>query len=119
MAIQTPKGLGRGLDALLAGGDDTAPATPARCRRSRSIACGRGKYQPRTRMDEASLDELAASIREQGVMQPILVRPRRRRPLRDHRRRAALARRAARGPHARCRRWCESVPDQRGAGAWR
>ena len=34
-----------------------------------------GRYQPRTKMDEAALDELAASIREQGVMQPILVRP--------------------------------------------
>jgi ParB family chromosome partitioning protein len=34
-----------------------------------------GKYQPRSHMDEASLDDLAASIREQGVMQPILVRP--------------------------------------------
>jgi ParB family chromosome partitioning protein len=35
----------------------------------------RGKYQPRTRMDEESLKELAASIRAQGLMQPILVRP--------------------------------------------
>src|SRR6185437_12445730 len=34
-----------------------------------------GKYQPRTRMDEASLAELADSIREQGIMQPVLVRP--------------------------------------------
>ena len=34
-----------------------------------------GKYQPRTRMDETSLGELAASIKEQGLMQPILVRP--------------------------------------------
>ena len=34
-----------------------------------------GKYQPRTRMDEASLAELAESIREQGIMQPVLVRP--------------------------------------------
>ena len=34
-----------------------------------------GKYQPRTRMDDAALDELAASIREHGVMQPMLVRP--------------------------------------------
>ena len=43
-----------------------------------SIAINRvqpGKYQPRTRMDDAALDELAASIREQGIMQPILVRP--------------------------------------------
>ena len=69
-----PKGLGRGLDALLAGGRRRAQRR-RRCRRSRSTACAPGKYQPRTRMDEASLAELAESIREQGVMQPILVRP--------------------------------------------
>ena len=69
-----PKGLGRGLDALLAGGDEPTISTDA----LRMIGVDRvrpGKYQPRTRMDEASLDELADSIREQGVMQPILVRP--------------------------------------------
>ena len=69
-----PKGLGRGLDALLAGTDDAASAHDA----LQSIGIDRlrpGKYQPRTRMDEASLAELAASIREQGVMQPILARP--------------------------------------------
>jgi len=69
-----PKGLGRGLDALLAGVDEPAPSGES----LRMIAVDRvraGKYQPRTRMDEASLAELADSIREQGVMQPILVRP--------------------------------------------
>ena len=69
-----PKGLGRGLDALLAGTDDAAPAKDA----LQTIAIDRlkpGRYQPRTRMDDASLAELAESIREQGVMQPILVRP--------------------------------------------
>lgn len=69
-----PKGLGRGLDALLAGGEDEAPARDA----LQTIALDRlrpGKYQPRTRMDDSSLAELADSIREQGVMQPILVRP--------------------------------------------
>jgi ParB family transcriptional regulator, chromosome partitioning protein len=69
-----PKGLGRGLDALLAGNDDKAPSAEA----LQSIPLDRirpGKYQPRTRMDEASLAELADSVREQGVMQPILVRP--------------------------------------------
>ena len=69
-----PKGLGRGLDALLSGDDDAPPSGEA----LRMIAIDRvrpGKYQPRTHMDEASLGELADSIREQGVMQPILVRP--------------------------------------------
>jgi ParB family chromosome partitioning protein len=68
-----PKGLGRGLDALLAGNDDTP-----RGEALQTLAIDRlrpGKYQPRSRMDSASLDELAASIREQGIMQPILVRP--------------------------------------------
>ena len=67
------KGLGRGLDALLSSSEE-AGANDA----LRSIALEKirsGRYQPRTRMDEASLDELAASIRSQGVMQPILVRP--------------------------------------------
>jgi len=69
-----PKGLGRGLDALLAGVDE--PATSAESLRMIAVDRVRpGKYQPRTRMDEASLAELADSIREQGVMQPILVRP--------------------------------------------
>jgi ParB family chromosome partitioning protein len=65
------KGLGRGLDALLAGSDKPQGDD------QRNLPVDRlkpGKYQPRTRMDEASLAELAASIRAQGVMQPILVR---------------------------------------------
>jgi ParB family chromosome partitioning protein len=69
-----PKGLGRGLDALLAGTDEAAPSGDM----LQTIAIDRlrpGKYQPRTRMDAASLAELALSIREQGIMQPILVRP--------------------------------------------
>jgi len=67
------KGLGRGLDALLAGSDETAGGESLH-----SIPVDRigvGKYQPRTRMDEHSLGELAESIKAQGVMQPILVRP--------------------------------------------
>jgi len=69
-----PKGLGRGLDALLAGTDDATPSKEA----LQNLAIDRlkpGRFQPRTRMDDASLAELADSIREQGVMQPILVRP--------------------------------------------
>jgi ParB family chromosome partitioning protein len=68
-----PKGLGRGLDALLSGADDAGASEALQ-----TLAIDRlrpGKYQPRTRMDEASLDELAQSIREHGVMQPVLVRP--------------------------------------------
>jgi ParB family chromosome partitioning protein len=68
-----PKGLGRGLDALLTRADDAAGGDTLQ-----TLGIDRlkpGKYQPRTRMDEASLDGLAASIREQGIMQPILVRP--------------------------------------------
>jgi len=67
-----PKGLGRGLDALLSGGNEDAPREALQ-----TLAIGRikpGKYQPRTRMDETALNELADSIREQGLMQPILVR---------------------------------------------
>ena len=66
------KGLGRGLDALLAGNEPTGKE------QQRTLPVGSlqpGKYQPRTRMDSASLEELAASIRAQGLMQPILVRP--------------------------------------------
>jgi len=83
MVAKKPKGLGRGLDALLGAdapslnalasgkqaGVDAQPST---------LPLGQlqaGKYQPRTRMDEGSLNELADSIRTQGVMQPILVRP--------------------------------------------
>jgi len=67
------KGLGRGLDALLSGSDE-----PTTRDAMQSLAIERirsGRYQPRTRMDEAALEELADSIRQQGVVQPILVRP--------------------------------------------
>ena len=65
------KGLGRGLDALLSGSDRPHGDE------QRSLPVDRlrpGKYQPRTQMDEGSLGELAASIRVQGIMQPIMVR---------------------------------------------
>ncbi|NMG01796.1 ParB/RepB/Spo0J family partition protein [Azoarcus taiwanensis] len=68
------KGLGRGLDALLAGNrEDETPQGELQTLAIDSLRSG--KYQPRTRMDPGSLEELAASIKEQGVMQPILVRP--------------------------------------------
>ena len=69
-----PKGLGRGLDALLSATSE--PAAEASALQTIAVdRIGPGKYQPRTHMDDASLAELAESIREQGVMQPILVRP--------------------------------------------
>ena len=77
MATKKSKGLGMGLEALLGPKvSDTAPASaegaPSVLRLDRMQA---GKYQPRTRMDEGSLYELAESIKAQGIMQPILVRP--------------------------------------------
>ena len=70
------KGLGRGLDALL-GGEEPAAARAAGDQQAelKVDLLQPGKYQPRTHMDEAALKELANSIRMQGVMQPILVRP--------------------------------------------
>ena len=68
------KGLGRGLDALLAGNSDSADNSS----RQDTLPVGQlqpGKYQPRTRMDPGSLEELAASIKAQGLIQPISVRP--------------------------------------------
>jgi ParB family chromosome partitioning protein len=65
------KGLGRGLDALLGG--DEAPRDALVTLPVASIRPGR--YQPRTKMDQQALAELAASIRSQGLMQPLLVRP--------------------------------------------
>lgn len=80
MATKKPKGLGRGLDALLgkdAGVIGTLGNAPEEKQPSslRIDALKAGKYQPRTRMDEGALAELADSIRAQGIMQPILVRP--------------------------------------------
>jgi len=69
-----PKGLGRGLDALLAGNDE-ASSSPETLQTLSVDRLRPGKYQPRAKMDAASLAELALSIKEQGVMQPILVRP--------------------------------------------
>lgn len=78
MATKKPKGLGLGLEALLGpkvkdlppGAADSGPPTTLALTQLQA-----GKYQPRTRMDEGALYELAESIRSQGVMQPILVRP--------------------------------------------
>jgi ParB family transcriptional regulator, chromosome partitioning protein len=76
MAIKKPKGLGMGLEALLGPKVSDAPPAPPGLPTTLLLANLRaGKYQPRTRMDEGSLLELADSIKSQGVMQPILVRP--------------------------------------------
>jgi ParB family chromosome partitioning protein len=79
MVTKKPKGLGLGLEALLGprvkdAGEAGAPAdtTPHVLKLTQLQP---GKYQPRTRMDEGSLYELAESIKAQGVMQPVLVRP--------------------------------------------
>jgi ParB family chromosome partitioning protein len=87
MATKKPKGLGRGLEALL--GPTAAPSAdngnggnsgseeggaqrnPTTLMLDQMVA---GVYQPRTRMDEGALYELAESIKAQGIMQPILVR---------------------------------------------
>jgi ParB family chromosome partitioning protein len=68
------KGLGRGLDALLGGGGSKRPQDDELAQLSVG-ALKPGKYQPRTRMDESSLAELAESIKARGVIQPIVVRP--------------------------------------------
>ena len=65
------KGLGRGLDALLSGGNSEKDEV---MRDLKVSLLKPGKYQPRSHMDETSLNDLAASIKAQGVMQPILAR---------------------------------------------
>lgn len=65
------KGLGRGLDALLSSNEGE---TEDALRELKVEQLRPGKYQPRSHMDEAQLQELAASIKAQGVMQPILAR---------------------------------------------
>ncbi|MES3001658.1 MAG: ParB/RepB/Spo0J family partition protein [Pseudomonadota bacterium] len=81
MVTKKPKGLGRGLEALLgptaqesgaaAEANSATPGLPASLMLTDMVP---GMYQPRTRMDEGALYELAESIKAQGIMQPILVR---------------------------------------------
>ena len=83
MVTKKQKGLGRGLEALLGPKVDesleatnsvtaaSSPGLPASLRLDDLVP---GQYQPRTRMDEGALYELAESIKVQGIMQPILVR---------------------------------------------
>ncbi|MEY3418424.1 MAG: hypothetical protein RJA46_195 [Pseudomonadota bacterium] len=72
MVVIKKKGLGRGLEALL--GDKAQKETTAEINRLPLTALQAGKYQPRQKMEVGALQELADSIREQGVMQPLLVR---------------------------------------------
>ena len=77
MVTKKPKGLGRGLEALLGPKIDDEAAAPANPGQPASLKLDDmvpGMYQPRTRMDEGALYELAESIKAQGIMQPILVR---------------------------------------------
>jgi ParB family chromosome partitioning protein len=76
MATKRPKGLGMGLEALL--GPRVSESGPSASQQPSSLKLSQikpGRYQPRTRMDEGSLAELAQSIKSQGLMQPVLVRP--------------------------------------------
>jgi len=79
MVTKKPKGLGMGLEALLGPRVVEAVATaPPGDGEPNTVAIDRletGRYQPRTRIDEGALYELAESIKAQGVMQPVLVRP--------------------------------------------
>jgi len=68
------RGLGRGLDALLGGGQKSG-ASGDELAQIPLASLKVGKYQPRTRMDQGALEELAESIKSRGIVQPILVRP--------------------------------------------
>ena len=77
MAAKKKRGLGRGLDALLGSTGGTAQEAMKKNADLRELAVDLlqpGKYQPRTDMHSESLEELANSIRAQGVVQPIVVR---------------------------------------------
>lgn len=72
------RGLGRGLDALLGGAGHASPSSNTESERLRDLpieSLQPGKYQPRSSMDKERLGELADSIRAQGLIQPIIVRP--------------------------------------------
>jgi ParB family chromosome partitioning protein len=77
MATAKKRGLGRGLDALLGGGDTGTPSVIEQEGELRSLPIQYiqpGKYQPRRHWNDEALDELAASIKAQGLIQPIVVR---------------------------------------------
>ena len=70
-----PKGLGRGLDALLSNTDEDTPKNEGSLQTLSITDLKPGKYQPRSIMQEEALHALSQSILKQGVMQPIIVRP--------------------------------------------
>jgi ParB family chromosome partitioning protein len=77
MAAPKKRGLGRGLDALLGGGDAGTPSVIEQEGELRSLPIQQiqpGKYQPRRHWNDEALDELAASIKAQGLIQPVVVR---------------------------------------------
>lgn len=74
MSTKKPR-LGRGLDALLGGALDTTTNAKDELRHLPVDLLQRGKYQPRTHMSPEALEDLASSIKAQGVVQPIVVRP--------------------------------------------
>lgn len=76
--MKKPKGLGRGLEALLGGSPDFIEEVPSVVGAPATLpvtALQAGKYQPRIKMDQGAINELADSIRKQGLLQAILVRP--------------------------------------------
>ena len=77
MAAAKKRGLGRGLDALLGGDGDATPSVLAQEGELRMLPIQQiqpGKYQPRRHWNDEALDELAASIKAQGLIQPVVVR---------------------------------------------
>ncbi|EIL88719.1 MULTISPECIES: ParB/RepB/Spo0J family partition protein [Rhodanobacter] len=77
MAAAKKRGLGRGLDALLGGEGSASPAVTEQEGELRNLPIQQiqpGKYQPRRHWNEDALDELAASIKAQGLIQPVVVR---------------------------------------------
>jgi ParB family transcriptional regulator, chromosome partitioning protein len=77
MAAAKKRGLGRGLDALLGGDGEASPSVIAQEGELRMLPIQQiqpGKYQPRRHWNDEALDELAASIKAQGLIQPVVVR---------------------------------------------
>jgi len=77
MAAAKKRGLGRGLDALLGGDGEGSPSVIGQEGELRMLPIQQiqpGKYQPRRHWNDEALDELAASIRSQGLIQPVVVR---------------------------------------------